>query len=475
MFIGRENELELLQNLFHKRVSSMVVCRGRRRIGKSRLIQEFGKRATRYLEFQGLPPREGLSARDQLNGFARQLSQQTSLPVLHFDSWTQAFSILATQLGKEKTVLLLDEISWMAAGDRDFAGQLKIAWDTQLKKLPRLIVILCGSVSSWINENILNNTGFAGRLSLELTINQLSLFHCNRFWREKEDRISSIEKLKMLSITGGVPRYLEEIIPDEPVENTIKRLCFSKEGFLYSEFDQIFSDIYSKKAPYYKNILTALATGSKSVSAIADAIGQERSGYLTRCLQDLELSGFIRHEPVFEIGSKKPSRLHKYRIIDNYVRFYLKYIEPVKENIRRGIYENAPLDRIVDWETIVGFQFECLALNNINTLFKLLQINETTILSASPYFQRKTLRQEACQIDLLIQTKGALYICEIKCRKKIDINVVREVREKVKKLKPPRGLSVRTVLIYEGSVSEKIISEQYFDRVISFSDMCTIS
>lgn len=471
MFIGREREMELLEELFGKRTPSLVVCRGRRRIGKSRLIQEFGKRSTRYLEFQGLPPREGLTTKDQLTGFAHQISQQTSLPVLQFDSWMQALSTLSTQLGKEKTVLLLDEISWLAASDKDFAGQLKVAWDTQLTKFPRLIVILCGSVSSWIDKNILNNTGFVGRLSLELTIKELSLFHCNQFWREKKDTVSSYEKLKMLSITGGVPRYLEEIIPDEAVEHTIKRLCFSKEGFLFSEFDQLFNDIFSNKVSYYKSILAALSTGSKNINSIADTTGRERSGYLSNCLNDLELSGFIRREPVFRFGSKKPSRLHIYRISDNYVRFYLKYIEPIKENIMRDLYEETPLDRIVKWDTIVGIQFESLVLNNLKIIFKLLKINNLTILSASPYFQRKTLRHQACQVDLLIQTTGTVYVCEIKCKKIIDATVVHQIREKIKRLKIPREFSIRTVLIYEGILSESLTAEPLLDRIISFSDM----
>lgn len=95
-------------------------------------------------------------------------------------------------------------------------------------------------------------------------------------------------------------------------------------------------------------------------------------------------------------------------------------------------------------------------------IFTLLQINAATILNASPYFQQKTNRHEACQIDLLIQTAGALYICEIKCKKNIDMSVVHEVREKIPKLKLPQNVSVRTVLIYEGSLSKSVLSEQYF-------------
>ena len=81
MFVGRERELNLLNELFQKETASLVVCRGRRRIGKSRLIQEFGKTAKVFFEFQGLPPRSGITNQKQLDSFARQIAKQTKLPV----------------------------------------------------------------------------------------------------------------------------------------------------------------------------------------------------------------------------------------------------------------------------------------------------------------------------------------------------------------------------------------------------------
>ena len=196
------------------------------------------------------------------------MQRQTRLPHLTLDLWPQAFSLLASQIGNEKTVVLLDEISWMAIGAPDFAGQLKIAWDMEFKKKQRLVFVLCGVISSWIDKNILNSTGFVGRVSLTLSLDELSLPACNEFWMKNKDRIATREKLKLLSVTGGVPRYLEEIRPSLTAEENIKRLCFTKEGFLFNEFDQIFNDVFSSRNTVYREIVSELAQGSKQMTEI---------------------------------------------------------------------------------------------------------------------------------------------------------------------------------------------------------------
>jgi len=474
MFVGRNLEIKLLTDLFDLKKATIAVCRGRRRIGKSTLIQHFGNKARTFLEFQGLPPREGITNKDQLNAFSEQLARQTSLPRLKLDSWYQAFSLLNGIIKNEKTVILLDEISWMAVKDKDFAGQLKIVWDTELKKKSKLILVLCGSVTSWIDKNILNSTGFMGRVSLEIALDELGLSHCNRFWGKRADRIDAKEKLKILAVTGGVPRYLEEINTNLSAEENIKRMCFTKEGILFSEFNRIFSDIFSRQAPSYEKIVSILAKGHKSLSEIASQLKKERNGHISRYLNDLTVSGFIAKDTVYKPGQKSRSRLCKYRLKDNYLRFYLKYIEPVSEKIRQGLYKDIALENLVEWEVIMGFQFENLVLNNIDSICKLLNININSVRSAAPYFQRKTQRQEACQIDLLIQTKYTLYVCEIKFRKIIPKAVIGEVQEKAEKIKPQKGLSIRPVLIYSGELERGISEEDYFDKIICFEDLLTI-
>lgn len=470
MFIGREREIKLLSDLFDLKKASLVVCRGRRRIGKSTLIQQFGKKVQTFLEFQGLPPREGISNRDQLNAFSEQLAMQTSLPKLNLDSWYQALSLINSIIKNEKTVIFLDEISWMAAKDKDFAGHLKVVWDTELSKKSKLIMVLCGSVSSWIDSNILNSTGFMGRVSLEITLDELSLVHCNKFWGKKTSLINAKEKLKILSVTGGVPRYLEEININRSAEENIQKMCFNKEGILFSEFDRIFNDIFSRRAPVYKKIVATLARGHKSLSTISKELKKERNGHLSRYLDDLTISGFIAKDRVYNPGEKSGSRLCKYRLKDNYLRFYLKYIDPINEKINQNLYRDIALESLVDWNIIMGFQFENLVLNNIESICKLLSINMSGVKNAGPYFQRKTQRQEACQVDLMIQTKYTLYICEIKFRGKIHKSVIQDVQKKIEKIKSNKGLSIRPVLIYSG-VLEGVSEEDYFDRIIGFDEL----
>ena len=389
MFIGRERELKLLSALLEKETASLVVCRGRRRIGKSTLIQEFGKKSEYFLEFQGLPPRDGLTKKDQLDAFSQQLALQTSLPKLRLESWSQAFALLAGIIGNEKTVLFLDEISWMAEKDRDFAGHLKIAWDTQFKKHSGLILVLCGSVSSWIDKNILNSAGFMGRVSTDLMLSELPLFHCNKFWKQKAERIAEMEKLKMLSVTGGVPRYLEEIDINASAEQNIQRMCFSREGILFSEFDKIFQDIFSRRANICKKIITALSDGNKALTDICKAIGVERSGIISKYMEDLIWSGFVAKDKVYKPGTSRESRLTRYRIRDNYLRFYIRYIEPMKHAVEQGLYDDVGLDGLTEWDVIMGFQFENLVLNNVKTVCRVLSIPMNTVKSASPYFQKK--------------------------------------------------------------------------------------
>jgi hypothetical protein len=471
MFLGRDNELKKLEDLFVRPGASLAICRGRRRIGKSTLIHQFGANSTRYLRFQGLAPREGMEEKDQLDSFGDQLFRQTGLPKVAIESWPQAFSLLAYQIGSEKTIVLLDEISWMAMREPDFAGYLKNAWDLEFKSKPRLVMVLCGSVSSWIEENILNNTGFVGRVSLTITLDELPLPVCNEFWKKNKDHIAAGEKLKILAVTGGVPRYLEEIRPSLSAEENIRRLCFTKEGLLFSEFDQIFHDIFSKRADTYRDIAGALVSGSKPLHEIGRQIGWKRGGHLTEYLHDLELSGFIARDMVYSPKTARASRIARYRLSDNYVRFYLKYVFPHAANIRKGIYETVALDEIIAWDIILGLQFENLVLNNVTILLPILGIQPSVVLSISPYFQRAKIRTRACQIDLLIHTRHSLYVCEMKTGARIGREVIDEVREKVTRLERPRGLSVRTVLMYEGELDPAVARQGYFDKIVSFGDL----
>lgn len=132
----------------------------------------------------------------------------------------------------------------MGKYDSDFPGYLKDAWDDDLKKHERLILVLCGSVSSWIQRNILDSTGFVGRISLELVLGELPVRDCLQFWRQSADGVSSREVFDLLSVTGGVPMYLEEIDPTLTTNENLRRMAFTKGGTLFNDFTRIFNDVF---------------------------------------------------------------------------------------------------------------------------------------------------------------------------------------------------------------------------------------
>lgn len=118
----------------------------------------------------------------------------------------------------------------------------------------------------------------------------------------------------------------------------------------------------------------------------------------------------------------------------------------------------------------MGLQFENLVLNNLSAVIKKLDIAPEMILSAAPYFQRKTARQQAVQIDLLIHTQYTVYVCEIKFCEKLGMEMIDPMIEKIHRLKIPEHLSVRPVLIYQGKLSGVLTKSNYFSHLLQFSD-----
>lgn len=472
-FIGREAELKKLLDLKRKNTSNLVVLMGRRRIGKSTLIEEAGGKYKKFLSIAGLAPREGMDNISQLRNFHAQLQENCSQVVPLFLDWYNALSYLAKLTSKGEWLILLDEISWMGAYDNDFPGQLKVVWDKYFKKNDSLTLVLCGSVSSWIDKNLLKNADFAGRVSLQMTLEELPLKICSEFWASKRNQISSLEKLKIMSVTGGVPKYLEEIILSKSAEENILRLCFTPEGPLFHEFDKIFNEVFLKRNETYNRIVRKLADKKRSTSELARALNLQPNGDFSECLNNLEISGFIKRDYLYDLKGKKLGHA-RYRLKDNYLRFYFKYIEPNKDKIMNKNFSFESVYQFSNWEVTVGVQFENLILQNLSELYKILDIKASSVVAASPYFQKKTARTKgACQIDILITTEHKnIYICELKVRDQINSSSIKEVQKKIKTLQIPRGYSVRPILIYEGDLSEKHEYELkgFYQQLIPFSE-----
>ena len=470
LFTGREAELATLQRFLRKKTATLLVIKGRRRIGKSRLVEEFAKKLTFY-SFAGLAPTDQTTAQSQRDIFSGQLSEQTGLPEIKTDNWDKLFYLLAEKIKRGRIVLLFDEISWMGSKDPDFLGKIKNAWDQKFKKNPELIFILCGSASAWIEENILSSTGFLGRVSHTITLEELSLKDCVKFWGKQAKNISAFEKLKILSITGGVPRYLEEIDPSVNAEENIRELCFRKGGILVDEFEHIFSNIFKRRSPMYRAIVELLVYSPKDTLEISQCLHTEITGLLSSYLEELCLSGFIKRDYAWNLKTGYDTKLNKYRLSDNYLRFYLRYIDKQKNKIDRGSFELKSLTSLAEWHTIMGLQFENLVLNNRPFVQQALRLYPEDIVNDNPFFQKPTSKQKGCQIDYMIQTKhNTLYVCEIKFTKHpVGMNVIADVQKKIGALKRPKGFSCRPVLINVNGVTEDVLDSDYFSSIIDIS------
>lgn len=472
LFIGRKSELKKLKSYIKQEVASLIAITGRRRIGKSRLIEQLAKESN-FVRFSGIFPETGITAQTQRDEFARRLSNYFNLPPLKSDNWAELFEILAQQTQSEKVIILLDEISWMAMDDATFLPKLKNTWDEIFKHNPKLTLFLCSSISSWVQENILSTTGYVGRITYTMHLDELPLEDCNDFWGKK--KVSPYEKLKIMSITGGVPLYLENIDYSAPAENNIHRLCFSKGGLLVREFSNIFNDYFSKRSPLYEKILRALIKKSSSASDVCKQLNISYTGLISNYFNDLEQAGFISRDFTWNLASGLDKKISQYRLSDNYTRFYLKYIEPLISRINRDSYDFISLSSLENWSTIMGLQFENLVLSNRQLIKKALNIKYGDVTNDNPYYQRSTKKIPGCQIDYMIQTRfNTLYVCEIKFSKSsLGTRVITESKERLKNLIVPKQFSIRPVLIHVNGVSDDVVDERYFDEIIDFSAFLT--
>ncbi len=452
-FIGREREIASFEAIAGLGRPSLVVIRGRRRIGKSRLAAECAKNRI-FIPFSGLPPQpqKPLSAQDQRDSFAYQLARFFQLPNMTFTDWFDAFHMLEHHLTNEPTVILFDEISWMGEEDPTFVGKLKIWWDMVATRDRPWTLILCGSVSTWIEKNIINSTALFGRISLQIDLHPLLLPECGRFLKEIGFKGAPIEIYKILAVMGGVPWYLQHVNAGQMAGENIERLCFTPGGLLVNEFDKIFHDLFNTRGSLHQKIIHALADGMKTVKEIREMADLTDSGTVSQGIQDLIISGFVTKHPQWSLKSKRPSNQALYRLSDCFLRFYIKYM-------RQGIRPT---------EGSYGFQIESLLLQNRALLYKSLGIQPMDVVADNPYLQKANKSRKGCQIDYLIQTvTNNLFVCEFKFQnRELGCDVIDEMEKKIKNLAIPRGFAVVPVLFHIGGVSPSLEERRYFYRLI---------
>ena len=470
LFVGRKVELNRLDSIYKTPTPSLVVIKGRRRIGKSRLIHWFASKQNphAFWHFSGLAPHGTMDAQSQRDNFAYQLAGHLNLPRFTFTDWSDAFVYLGQHL-KPNDIVLFDEISWMGDKDPSFIPKLKAWWDTQTQSI---MAFFCGSVSVWIEDNILNSTAFFGRVNLVITLESLSIADAYRLLTAYGFQGSDYDAYKLLSIVGGVPWYLEQIVPGQSADAFIKHLCFEKDGILVTEFDRIFHDLFNGKSSVYKKILHCLSDGMKSLAAIRTALEFPHSGTLSLIMNHLIVAGFVEKQQLWSFKTHKPLKQSLYRIADPYMRFYLKVICLHRHKIDAHAFRDSAISSLPGFDAHIGLQLEQLLLQNRDRLLDAIGISPADTVACGPFRQVQTKTRSGCQIDFLVQTKtNTLFICEFKFkRREIATDSIEQMTHKLNALDAPKGVAKVPVLFHISGVSDALAVAGYFYRIIDITD-----
>jgi hypothetical protein len=219
--------------------------------------------------------------------------------------------------------------------------------------------------------------------------------------------------------------------------------------------------------------VAALAEGHGTLQEVCERLGVGKSGVMSTYLQDLVLAGFLHRDHTWDLRTRSSSKLSRFRLKDNYLRFYLKCILPHRQKIQNRRLAQTPLTALPGWDTIMGLQFENLVLQNRAFIWERCRLSPSEIENEGPFFQPPTKRRRGCQIDYLIQTRhGPVYVCEVRfSRNRISCEIQQEMQEKLRRLSLPRHCSALPVLVHANEVSESVLYGETFSRVINFADL----
>lgn len=462
--IGRDHELRILDKEYQSRKNGLTVIYGRRRIGKSYLIRSFCK-GKPSLIIEGL---EDKSSQVQMDSFVHEIKSQVKdfpIPNVKYTNWRQVLDLitLLLQTRKEKLVLCLDEFQWMALQRTPLVSLIKLYFDQKWADY-KLMLVLCGSISSFMVKKVLNSKALYGRVTTELRLAPFTPKETYQFFKGK---FTEEEVILLLMILGGIPKYLSECRTNESIEKNLDRLCFQPSGFLFNEFEKVFYSQF-KEPMTYKKIVQFLTSGSKSLVDIASHLKMKSSGGFKDYLTNLELAGFISAE---SFPGRKNSKIIKYRISDPFISFYFKYMQSnrtalIKKPISR-FFQNHVQPNYNAW---LGLAFENFCNNNIKALTWSMDYSELPLTYGPMIIKGKP----SVQLDLVLLVQGKIIVaCEMKYRKeKISTDVIAEIKIKQNNLrtKYPKKIRIEWALIAPNGVTTSLKESQFFDHIVTTDD-----
>ncbi len=466
-FVGREEELKRLDEICSERGSKILVVYGRRRVGKTELLEQT-LRDRGLLKFEG---RENRSEQQQMQFVMEQLGAYAEEPLLArvpVQDWVDVLKEIAERTKKGRWTVYFEEVQWLANYKTDFVTALKYVWDNMFRHNPDLLIILCGSSPSYMINSVIKSKALHNRSQYELPLKELNLLEAKEMLKD----YSPHEAFDAYLTLGGIPEYLKLFNTKHSFYLNLCKQSFVPGAFFASEYERIFtSSLGSNK--HYRQIVAYLSRHRYATrNEIMKHLKLRSGGALSEELLDLEVCDFIDGYVPYNLSSQ--SHLVRYCITDAYMQFYFRFIAPVKKEVSQGDFRSNPLQALNmnAYEQWLGYAFERFCRKSHRQIAALLGFGGVKYRSGA-YFSRKTSEQQpGFQIDLLFDRDDkVLTICEIKYSQiPVSSSVIDEFEKKLQAFPNKDKKTIQKVLISNRGADAGLQRRAYFDVLIQLED-----
>lgn len=469
---GRVAEQTALKEYALSDKPEFVAVYGRRRVGKTFLIKETFKNEFAF----HVTAIANSNLKEQLHNFNTALNQYGNLfypqATTWFDAFRQLINLLENTKKKGKKVIFIDEMPWMDTHKSRFINALEHFWNSWADTKPDMLLIVCGSATSWIINKLINSRGgLHNRVTRRMYIEPFTLKECEDYFQNNHIILNRHQIAESYMIMGGIPYYLSLIEKGKSLTQNIDALFFSKNGALRDEFQNLYASLFVNHGNHIR-VVEALAKKKKGLNRaeITEITGLSTGGTLTKTLEELEQCGFIEVYNDFDAKSK----YQLYQLIDPYTLFYINYIKNQKnpdESFWSKLIDNAQHKA---WS---GYAFEQVCLKHKKQIKEKLGITGILSTMASWISRKPTNGSHGAQIDLLINRNDNLInLCEIKYSKtkfSIDKKYDKELQNKVEVFRQETGTkkAIHTTMIttygvkrnaYYGNIQSEVTMDDLF-------------
>ncbi len=419
MLIGRESEVKKLKELYDSSTAELIALYGRRRVGKTYLVDEVFSNCITF-RHAGLSPidHEATAGKKkmkaQLNHFYRSLTQYGMQKRKAPESWQDAFYMLEDLLeekddGVSRLLVFIDEIQWMDTPRSSFMTGFEAFWNGWACHRHNVMVIVCGSSSSWILDKMVNNHGgLYGRVTYQINLRPFSLYECEKFFEANGVIMSRYDITQAYMMVGGIPYYLRYFDKTKSLPQNIDAMFFEQNAPLKNEYDRMFSSLFINP-DVMKSIIEAIGSRSMGLTRqeILQKTGIQNGGIFSKHLRSLISGNFIIK--YYSFGQSKKEEY--YKLTDSFCIFYLRFVKRLASGKKLNWINIADSSSVTAWR---GYAFENVCFNHINQIKAALGISGVST-NETLWSKKGSEEESGTQIDLIIERKDNIVnMCEIK-------------------------------------------------------------